>query len=681
MQTSKIDANDTPVLFADLQAGIADPSITLPYKHRLANNAIVKGLESLSGLTGMHFSLYDDKQRLLTSSASCDKLLSIANANSKVNALYKAFINGQLKLSFVRQEPFIVQGPTGQYHAFIPLHCGGKTMTAVAEAFYESVTDFKRFYSGDYGRATGIMDRTEEDWHRDIRILAHGNADSILEHARIVLKTLITSEMDNDELDKYAQQSRDSIRIMSNINSDYSAQDICHIVIDAVVFIFEIDTAAFFVRKDGYYHSEAVEGRNRQMIQDLKISVDNRLITKVTLDGSSISRVDSHELLHAGFPEDISFITLFPLHTEAGLIGILAIFNSELNKGTCKAIINLCKITAYLCEIRRKREELETTSDRLKVFSTQASSLYSLYRERCRLYDGIVSEASNLTDAEKCSLMMPHDGEILEIKASNGINRSLMENVRVRKGEGIAGRVYEQGLPALINGEAAIRNYGTTPRSHYKTSSSLSLPLKVADEIIGVLNLSDKRSGSSFAQSDIALLSPFIVQASTLLKLCICNDTLEEMKKLSMTDSLTGLFNRRYFYIRLEEEFLRAKRYNLHLSLAIVDIDDFKAFNDTEGHIAGDDILKEVSHIMGDAVRSHDILTRLGGEELAILMPQTSKEEAFRVSERIRENIKLNIKPIWNRYQKKQLTICSGVATFPDCGSVKEDLMTVSWVA
>ncbi|MGO9377941.1 MAG: sensor domain-containing diguanylate cyclase [Dissulfurispiraceae bacterium] len=637
--------------------------------------AIAKGLDSMSGLTRMHFSLYDDEQHLLASSISNDKLLSIVNANSKVQALYKDFLDRQLKLSLLRQNPFIVQGLTGQYHAFIPLNYEGTVLTVVAEAFYTSRADFKRFYFSDYGRALGITSQTEEDWLRDIRFYSSEEIASILDHSKSILQSLITFEFDNDRLNKSSQQANTIISIMSDINSNYSVRNIYQIVIDAVIFLFEIDTAAFFVRKDGQYQPEVLEGRKKEIIREMRISVDNRLITKATSAESSFSTMNRHELLHAGFPEDINLVTLFPFSTEAGLLGILSIFNSHLDKETCESIINLCKLTSYLCGIRRKREELEMTSDQLKVLSIQASSLYSLYHERSRLYEGIVSEASNLADAEKCSLMMPHDKEMLEVRAAKGINRWLMENVRVRKGEGISGKVYQQGLPVLINGEAAIRKYGTEPRSHYKTSSSLSLPLKVADEVIGVLNLSDKRSGVSFAQSDISLLSPFMLQASTILKLCICNDTLEEMKKLSMTDSLTGLFNRRYFDIRLEEEFLRAKRYNLILSLAILDIDDFKPFNDTEGHIAGDTMLKEVAYIMTCAVRSHDILARFGGEEFAIIMPQTPKAEAFRVSERIRENIKRNIKPTWKKYHKKQLTLCSGVATYPGCGPLKEELI------
>ncbi|HMK55961.1 MAG TPA: sensor domain-containing diguanylate cyclase [Dissulfurispiraceae bacterium] len=641
----------------------------------MLSNSITKGLASLSGLTGLQFSLYDEKYRLFAASSTGDRLLSLVNANADIHALYKKFFEKQLKLAFVRQEPFFVQGLTGQHHAFIPLHMEGKNLIAVAEAFYTEGSDFKRFYASDYAQLTGVSDKSEDEWLKVIRIFSADQINSVLNHAKSMLQALVRSELDNMSLSRFSQQSRTIISIMSDINSDYSVRNLYQIVVDAVIFLFDIDTAAFFIRKDGQYRPEVMEGRNKQTIADLSISVDNRLVTKVTADEASVATMNSHELLHAGFPENISYVTLFPFTTEVGLLGILAVFNSELDEQACESITNLCKLTAYLCGVRRKRDEIENVSDRLKLLSLQATSLYSLYQEPGRLYEGIVSEAASLANAEKCSLMLPHSKETLEVRAATGTSRWLMENVRVRKGEGIAGKVYEKGLPALINGDDTIRNYGAAPRSHYKTSSALSLPLMMAGEIIGVLNLSDKRSGGPFAESDIAALAPFILQASTLLKLCICNDTLEEMKKLSMTDSLTDLFNRRYFDVRLEEEFLRARRYNLTLSLAILDIDDFKPFNDSEGHVAGDNILREVAHIMSYAVRSHDILARIGGEEFAIIMPQTSKTEGFRVAERIRENIKRNIKRTWKKYHKGQLTVCGGVATFPDCCSSKDDLI------
>ncbi|HTZ18460.1 MAG TPA: sensor domain-containing diguanylate cyclase [Dissulfurispiraceae bacterium] len=609
------------------------------------------------------------------SSSNDDKFFNIIIANGKVEELYREFIDRYLNLAIFRQEPFIVQGFAGQYHAFIPLNNEGLTMIVVADTFFKSEADFKRFYVSNHSRALGVTSITEEDWLKHIRVYSSEEIMRLLTNIRTVLQGLVTTECQNNRLNKYCQQTKTVISIMSDLNSDYSLRNIYQIVVDAVIFLFEIDTAAIMLKKDGKYVTEVVEGRNKQLIQNMGIESDNRFIGTVEPIETSVFTLNSHELLHAGFPEEISMATMFPFTSETGSSGLLLAFNSFVDDESCESITNFCKLVAYLCSLRRQKEELEETTGRLNVLSVQSSSLHSLYRQRQLLYEGIVNEASSIADAKKCSLMMLDNNGMLEVRAASGISKSLMENVKVRQGEGISGRVYQQGEHVLIKNDTDLKKYRITPRSHYKTSSSLSLPLKVANDILGVLNLSDKRLGTSFNLNDIAVLSPFILQASALLKLGVCYDELESMKKLSMTDSLTGLFNRRYFDIRLDEEFLRARRYNLILSFAIMDIDDFKLFNDTEGHLAGDSILKEVSYIMTSAIRSHDILARFGGEEFAIIMPQTSKLEAFRVSERIRENVKRNVKTAWKKYFKKELTISGGVATFPECGKSKEEII------
>jgi len=651
-------------------------SLIVKTMHNCINNrSFAKGFDSLSNLTGLHFTLYDNNQKLLLASARPDPLLSVIKAHSKAYDLYKSFIGRQLKLALVRKEPFSVQSITGQHHTFIPLHYEELTIILVAEAFYISVADFKRFYYSEQGRALGITERTEDEWLKDIRIFPLDKVASHLENMRSILQILVTSVNDNEKLNKYSQQAKTIISILSDINSEFSMKNIYQIVVDAVIFLFNIDTASIFLQTNGHFYPTVIEGRNRQIIQDLKISDNNRLLAKANATEMPVSIADSHELLHTGFPEEITSIHLFTFSSKISLFGLLVIINSSLDRVACDSISDLCKLTSYLCEVRQMKDEYENNYAGFNKIVTKTSSLYALYREPSRLYEGIVKEASELANAERCSLMISNDNEMLEIRAVKGVNRRFMENVKVRRGEGISGRVYESGSPILINGEAEIKEYGNSPRSQYKTLSSLSLPLKVNDEMIGVLNLSDKCSGAPFTPNDISMLNPFVLQASTLLKLGAYHETLEEVTKLSITDSLTGLFNRRYLDIRLEEEYLRAKRYHLILSLMILDIDNFKLFNDTEGHLAGDHILIEMSRVMSSAVRSHDILARFGGEEFAIIMPQTTKAEAFLVSERIRENIKRQIRPTWKRYQKKQITICSGIATYPECGAVKEDII------
>jgi len=134
------------------------------------------------------------------------------------------------------------------------------------------------------------------------------------------------------------------------------------------------------------------------------------------------------------------------------------------------------------------------------------------------------------------------------------------------------------------------------------------------------------------------------------------------VKKLyfaTIKDPLTGLFNRNYFYEMLAYEIERAKRYKTALSLIIIDVDDFKTVDDTWGHLEGDRVLIELSRIFKSYVRAVDIISRWGGEEFAIILPETDTDGAYKLSERIRkaiENLNLGYK----------VTVCAGVSTIKD---------------
>jgi len=114
---------------------------------------------------------------------------------------------------------------------------------------------------------------------------------------------------------------------------------------------------------------------------------------------------------------------------------------------------------------------------------------------------------------------------------------------------------------------------------------------------------------------------------------------IEKLKKIGFIDSPTGIYNKRYLQIRLEEEFARAQRHGLPLASIFIDLDDFKAVNDTYGHIVGDKLLKEVASVLEGLCRSEDVLARFGGEEFVVLMSGASGPEAVALAERIRKKI------------------------------------------
>jgi two-component system, cell cycle response regulator len=142
----------------------------------------------------------------------------------------------------------------------------------------------------------------------------------------------------------------------------------------------------------------------------------------------------------------------------------------------------------------------------------------------------------------------------------------------------------------------------------------------------------------------------------------------EELLALSRTDPLTGLYNRRYFEERLQEEFARARRYRAPLSLVMLDIDHFKRINDTFGHPFGDEVLRAVSQVARARLREVDLLARYGGEELIALLPETSPADALRACERVREAIEalqLDHCSVDGSRQTVRCTASVGLASLP----------------
>jgi diguanylate cyclase (GGDEF)-like protein len=143
-------------------------------------------------------------------------------------------------------------------------------------------------------------------------------------------------------------------------------------------------------------------------------------------------------------------------------------------------------------------------------------------------------------------------------------------------------------------------------------------------------------------------------------------ETNRRLEELSNTDDLTKLYNRRYFMELLELEFQRAQRYESRISFVMIDIDHFKNFNDSHGHLIGDRILYEVAQILRDSLRVHDIVGRYGGEEFALLMPETDLKGALVVAERYRKRVEDFV--LLERDQELRVTISLGVADYPRRG-------------
>ena len=637
---------------------------------------LTKAMKALSGITGLDFSLYDDRENLLIAPSREDALLAAIKTDKKGQELYDGFLSKYLKMTLKNSKSFLVQGFTMQYHVFIPVRYKDIFLVALCEGFYMSGDDFARFYSGK-GDKFGLMERPMEQWKADLTFMDQGTIGNHIESIKLLLENIISSGYERGEMNKRWQWSKTIISLAANIKSDATIEDIRQMIVDTVIFLFNIDTAAIFAIDKEFFHPQSAGGRNRDIIRKLKLSKDNYLVAGAIRSRLPVSAIDGYKLRHSGFPEEIISMYLFPISTQIGFFGFLGVFNSLLDREAFDSVNELCKLSAYLFGVRYLHEQYEKRSDGLNLMTTKTIRLFPHYKDRQALCDRIVYEASSLVDAEKCSIMLPEEGgDSLGVVSVKGQNEWLMKDIKIKVGEGIAGKVFKQGVPVLIDSEEKLKAFGGTSKPLFKTQSCISIPLMISGETMGILNLSDKSTGDPFTEKDLAVLMPFALQSALLLKLSDCHRTSEQMRELSITDPLTGLFNRRYFDVRLEEEYQRAKRYGLNFSLAIIDIDDFKALNDTEGHMAGDYALKEMAGIMTNSIRANDILVRLGGEEFAIIMPQTGKDEAFNVMERIRGNVSATVLPgAKGKDNGGSITISTGIAMYPECGESMENII------
>lgn len=257
---------------------------------------------------------------------------------------------------------------------------------------------------------------------------------------------------------------------------------------------------------------------------------------------------------------------------------------------------------------------------------------------------------------EECNLFLEEetDGR-LKLKASTSINQSGERSSLLEK---VCILAIKKKDPIISDSKEEIK-------------SILAIPIIRKEKNIGVVVVTSKNS-NYFSKREVDFLSALANQAGIAIE----NARLYRMMEYSAsTDGLTGLYNHRYFQVRLQEEVNRNKRNKSTLSLLMLDIDHFKNYNDNNGHPLGDEVLKRVGEILTNNVRSIDIVARYGGEEFAIILPETSGEDAFSVAERIRENIEKISFPGEKLQPSGKLSISIGLASYSSSATSKEELI------
>jgi diguanylate cyclase (GGDEF)-like protein/putative nucleotidyltransferase with HDIG domain len=207
----------------------------------------------------------------------------------------------------------------------------------------------------------------------------------------------------------------------------------------------------------------------------------------------------------------------------------------------------------------------------------------------------------------------------------------------------------------------------TERESLHNSHLEVFYPLKSHGKMVGILGLSKKHSKQLFSQEDIELVTSVANQAGVIVE----NAQLySQAMTWAITDGLTRLYNHRYMHECLDKEIARGTRFGTTFSIIMIDLDFFKTYNDTYGHLAGDDVLTNIGKCIQASIRTVDLAFRYGGEEFAVILPETANEGTYLVAERIREKIEQKVFS-----GRSSITASLGIATWPTDGVTKEQML------
>jgi diguanylate cyclase (GGDEF)-like protein/putative nucleotidyltransferase with HDIG domain len=363
---------------------------------------------------------------------------------------------------------------------------------------------------------------------------------------------------------------------------------------------------------------------------------------------------------------------LFPLISRGSLIGILALGRRKSGRYSVEDIDLVENITnqiatslekEYLQEQLRNREQELALINRLDTVITSSLNI----RE---VYGAFIAELKEVIDVDWATIALIEGDELRFEVLSTEVGSAWQAGEKIPLEDTGTEWVAER-KKALFEPDLAKNRRFWTGDAHLKQGirSIVYLPLMVKGEAIGSLIVASSQP-NAYTHSQVHLLESLASQIAMPVE----NSRLyAKAEQRARVDELTGLFNRRHFDERLGEEIDRHSRYGGMLSLIFLDLDFFKAYNDKHGHLAGDKVLARIGRLMEKSIRNIDIAFRYGGDEFAVLLPQSGVDEAFVVAERVRANIATEM-----RKKKFRITTSLGLASWPSDGVTPDELINAA---
>jgi diguanylate cyclase (GGDEF)-like protein len=320
-----------------------------------------------------------------------------------------------------------------------------------------------------------------------------------------------------------------------------------------------------------------------------------------------------------------------------------------------------------LGRLRRQLEDAENRSrDQLEVFVVLPSLLRQLFGATSQRQ--IAPLALKLLDqifqpAQSAFFFYHPERRTLSLAVGQGLTGAARPGLEIALGEGRIGHAAES---RRAMDEADFRNLTPSVRRHLETTgmrdveAEVVAPVEDGQELVGLLCMAAARSRRGDEKRLLRMVADLTgLAAGYVNRLTRTQDDAER-------DGLTGVYNKRYFENRLAHEIHEAEAKNQTVGLLMLDIDHFKNYNDRNGHLAGDTVLKELGVILGSSVRREDVVARSGGEEFVLLYPRAGKETALRIADNLRRAVEAHDFRHGEGQPLRRVTISGGVACFPE---------------
>ncbi|MEW5922646.1 MAG: GGDEF domain-containing protein [Candidatus Zixiibacteriota bacterium] len=363
----------------------------------------------------------------------------------------------------------------------------------------------------------------------------------------------------------------------------------------------------------------------------------------------------------------ISLSNIFGLGLRIGLIWCLPIAIAFVSDYVRRSERRLLKLFDTL---NQRTSELEKSQAHLEMIYENSRILGGTL-DVDGMAEGVMKIMGSILAYPASALLMVGPGNNFIYRGRNIAGQDNFNLKAVEEGRSsLISRVANQAQPVVVMDTVGRRDYAPLKLN---TRAIMLVPMVAHGRTNGIL-LAESPQVGAFGEKDLKILSVVARSAAMALE----NATLhKKMEELTITDELTGIYNYRYFAQKLKEEQRRAARYDLPLSLIMLDIDWFKKFNDTYGHEVGNIVLKGITRVVRMCIRDVDIFARYGGEEFVIILPQTPSDEVAKIGERIRNSIESTPFGGGDGIPELKVTVSVGVSSFPENGKPNEELLSV----